>query len=154
MAIFCGGLGQLLAGMWEFPKGNTFGATAFSSYGVFWLSFATIHIPGSGVLAAYAGNRTELESAVGIYLVTWGLVTAYFCIISLGKNISFIILFFLLSTTFFVLAAGAFNLSAATTKAGGVIGIVTAAVAYYVGIAGLLDAEEHPPFKLPLGVFH
>jgi succinate-acetate transporter protein len=96
MAVFCGGLAQLLAGMWEFPRGNTFGATgaygslfpgylgnslrqlshllAFTSYGAFWMSFATILIPGSGVAAAYT-NTNEFHNALGIYLMTWFIVT-------------------------------------------------------------------------------
>jgi succinate-acetate transporter protein len=153
MALFCGGLAQLLAGMWEFPKGNTFGATAFTSYGVFWLSYATILLPGSGIVAAYT-VKSEFESAVGIYLICWCMVTSYFCIVSFGKSISFIVLFFFLAVTFAVLAAGAINASAATDKAGGVLGVITAFVAYYIGVAGLLEAEPHPPFKLPLGELH
>jgi len=160
MAIFCGGLAQLLAGMWEFPKGNTFGATAFTSYGVFWLSYATILLPGSGIIDAFVDpttkvlNAAELDSALGIYLITWCLVTAYFCIISLGKSVSFIALFLFLTTTFAVLAAGVLNASVTATKAGGVLGVVTAIIAYYIGVANMLDEEEHPPFRLPLFPLH
>lgn len=77
MAIFCGGLAQLLAGMWEFPRGNMFGGTAFTSYGAFWMSYATIHIPSSGVLAAFAEDDT-LGEAIAIYLFTWMIVTILF----------------------------------------------------------------------------
>ncbi|TFK65957.1 hypothetical protein BDN72DRAFT_173356 [Pluteus cervinus] len=77
MAIFCGGLAQLLAGMWEFPRGNVFGGTAFTSYGAFWMSYATILIPGSGIVAAYTDAPGELSSALGIYLITWMLVTFF-----------------------------------------------------------------------------
>ena len=48
---------------------------AFTSYGGFWLSFATLYIPGSGILAAYDGKTAELESALGVYLITWFVVT-------------------------------------------------------------------------------
>jgi len=150
MAIFCGGLAQLLAGMWEFPKGNVFGATAFTSYGVFWLSYASILLPGTGIVAAYT-SPAELTSAIGIYLLTWTLVTSYFCIISFGKSVSFIVLFFFLTMTFAVLTAGALNDSVAANRAGGVLGVMTAFVAYYIGVAGILEAEPHPPFTLPLG---
>jgi uncharacterized protein len=96
MAVFTGGLLQLLAGMWEFPRGNTFGATgnafplfvyfiapnlfsfpyfaALSSYGAFWMSYATILIPSSGILSAYVDPQ-ELQNAIGIYLITWFMVT-------------------------------------------------------------------------------
>src|SRR6266536_2170150 len=52
ITLFYGGIAQLLAGMWEFKSGNTFGATAFTSYGAFWLSFGAIFVPGFGILDA------------------------------------------------------------------------------------------------------
>ncbi len=72
MALGVGGLAQLLAGMWEFAAGNTFGATAFSSYGGFWLSFAAILIPGSGVLDAL---KTDTDNLLGFWLTTWFIFT-------------------------------------------------------------------------------
>jgi len=154
MAIFCGGLGQLLAGMWEFPKGNTFGATAFSSYGAFWLSYATILLPGSGIIAAYGENVDQLTSAIGIYLTCWCIVTVFFGIATLGKGIAFIALFGFLAVTFAVLANGAFGGVAMVTKAGGALGVITAFIAYYIGLSELLSAEENPVFTLPLGSFN
>jgi len=153
MAIFCGGLCQLLAGMWEFPRGNAFGATAFSSYGAFWMSYATILIPGSGIGAAYA-VKSEFQSALGIYLVCWCLVTFFFFVVSLGKNIAFLALFGFLTVTFACLAGGEFNASAGASKAGGVLGVITALIAYYIGVADLLAAESHPIIRLPIGVLH
>ena len=70
MALGFGGLAQLLAGMWEFATGNTFGATAFTSYGGFWLSYGIIQWPSSGIKAAYTDPK-ELASALGIYLMAW-----------------------------------------------------------------------------------
>jgi len=78
MAIFAGGLVQLLAGMWEVPNGNVFGATAFSSYGAFWMSYATIFIPGSGVMASFEGNMEEFNNAFGLYLMIWFMITVLF----------------------------------------------------------------------------
>jgi len=75
MAIFAGGLLQFIAGMWEFPRGNVFEATAFSAYGTFWMSYAAIFIPGSGILAAYGNNAQELSNAMGLYLVVWFMFT-------------------------------------------------------------------------------
>ncbi|KAG5717861.1 Ammonia transport outward protein 2 [Termitomyces sp. T112] len=154
MAIFCGGLAQLLAGMWEFPTGNAFGAAAFTSYGAFWMSYATILIPGSGIVAAYAGNESELSSALGIFLICWMLVTFFFLIVSLGKHIAFIALFSFLTLTFACLAGGEFGGSAGSTKAGGILGVITAFIAYYIGLSELLETEAHPPFRLPLGHLH
>ncbi|KAF9531341.1 FUN34 transmembrane protein [Crepidotus variabilis] len=151
MAIFCGGLAQLLAGMWEFPRGNVFGGTAFTSYGAFWMSYATILIPGSGIGAAYA-VADEFHSALGIYLITWGLVTFFFLVGALGKNWGFISLLTCLTVTFFLLAGSEFTGNATTGKAGGGVGVVTALIAYYVGLAELLAAEDQPVIRLPIGI--
>ncbi|KAL9709553.1 hypothetical protein Ac2012v2_007292 [Leucoagaricus gongylophorus] len=156
MACFCGGLAQLLAGMWEFPRGNTFGGTAFTSYGAFWMSYATILIPGSGIIAAYEnteGGAEQLSSALGIFLITWMLVTFFFLIVSLRKAISFIALFTFLTVTFALLAAGEWTGSTASTKTGGILGCITAMIAYYIGLAEILSAEDQAIVALPLGVF-
>jgi len=151
MAIFGGGLVQLLAGLWEFPRGNVFGATAFTSYGAFWMSYATIFIPSSGVIAAYADPQ-EFNNAVGIYLMTWFMVTVMFMLPVLRRNIAFSVLLFSLSVTFVLLAVGAFTAKANVTKAGGAIGIITGLIAYYIGVAELMNAEKSALFRLPLGI--
>ncbi|PPQ88203.1 hypothetical protein CVT25_005168 [Psilocybe cyanescens] len=153
MAIFCGGLAQLLAGMWEFPRGNVFGGTAFTSYGAFWLAYATILIPGSGIVSSYAGNEDELASALGIFLTAWMMVTFFLLIAALRKNVGFIVLFAFLTITFALLAAGEFSGKLGATKAGGAFGVVTAFVAYYVGLSELLSSEDMTVVSLPLGVF-
>jgi succinate-acetate transporter protein len=149
MAAFCGGLAQLLAGMWEFPRGNVFGATAFTSYGAFWMSFATILIPGSGIVAAYKSPE-EFNNALGIYLIAWFMVTFFLLIAALKKNFTFIALFVFLTLTFGVLAAGAFTGMEHVTIAGGGLGIVTAFIAFYGALSELLVPEESL-FTLPLG---
>jgi len=154
LAFGYGGLVQLLAGMWEFSRMNMFAATAFSSYGAFWLSYATILVPSSGVIAAYAEDPVgELDNAIGIFLITWFMVTFMFFLVSLRKSVAFIALFGFLSLTFALLAAGAWSAKVHVTKAGGGCGIVTAFVAYYIGFAELLAAEALAPVKLPLGTF-
>lgn len=149
MALFVGGLGQFMAGMWEFACGNVFGATAFSMYGGFWASYATLFIPSSGILAAYT-DPNELASALGIYLITWFIVTFLLLIASLRHNVGLIALFFFLMITFILLGAAEFTGSVAVTKAGGAVGVVTALIAYYAGLAQLLVREESW-FTLPLG---
>jgi len=151
MAIFAGGLVQLLAGMWEFPRGNVFGATAFSSYGAFWMSYATILIPASGIVDSYAkAPPEELSNALGIYLIAWGMFTFLMMIAALRKNVSFILLFACLTTTFVLLAVGELTLKASTSKAGGALGIITALVAYYCALSELLGKKDGL-FSLPLG---
>jgi len=152
MAVFCGGLAQLLAGMWEFPRGNVFGATAFTSYGAFWMSYATILIPGSGILSAF-DNDDELASGLGIFLVTWTLVTFFLFVAALRKNVGFIALLGFLTITFALLAGGELAGSVSSTKAGGVLGVITAFIAYYVGLSELLTAEDMAVVRLPIGVF-
>jgi succinate-acetate transporter protein len=75
LAIFYGGIAQFLVGMWEFKTGNTFGATAFSSYGAFWLSYAAILVPWFGVFDTYVLYKKEVGSALGIFLLGWALFT-------------------------------------------------------------------------------
>nr|VWO97489.1 Mixed-linked glucanase [Ganoderma boninense] len=91
MALFVGGLAQFVAGMWEFACQNTFGATAFTMFGGFWMSFGTIFIPGSGVLDAYVTNgvldAAELNSALGIYLWTWFMITFLLLCVSLSRSL-------------------------------------------------------------------
>jgi len=151
LALAYGGLAQLLAGMWEFPRGNVFGATAFSSYGAFWMSYATILIPSSGIVESYANAPAgELTNAIGIYLVAWFMFTFFMLIGALRKNIAFIALFAFLTATFGALAAGAFLTSTNVTKAGGALGIITAFIAYYCAVSELL-VKEDSYFGLPLG---
>src|SRR2546430_16965993 len=85
LAIFYGGLAQLCAGMWEFRSGNTFGATAFSSYGAFWLSFAAIFIPGTGILAAITPVPHQ---ALGVYLLGWTIFTGLMFLGTFRSNIA------------------------------------------------------------------
>ncbi|TCD70739.1 hypothetical protein EIP91_002115 [Steccherinum ochraceum] len=150
MALFVGGLAQLLAGMWEFAAGNTFGATAFSSYGGFWLSYATIFILGSGILDAFKETPDELSSAIAIYLTTWTVLTFLLLISTLRRNIGLIALFLFLDITFLLLAVGEYKGSANVSKSAGYLGVITALIAYYVGLAELLHRDESW-FTLPLG---
>jgi len=149
MALFTGGLGQFMAGMWEFPRGNVFGATAFTSYGAFWMSFATILVPGSGITAAYA-TADELNEALGLYLMIWFVFTVLLTFGALRRNIAFIALLGFLSLTFLLLAIAKFNGSLPIQKAGGAFGILTAWIAYYAAVSELLVPGESW-FTLPLG---
>nr|VWO97494.1 Transcriptional repressor rco-1 [Ganoderma boninense] len=130
---------------------------AFTMFGGFWMSFGTIFIPGSGVLDAYVTNgvldAAELNSALGIYLWTWFMITFFLFIGSLRKNIGLIALFLFLTTTFGLLGAGKFSKdnSVALTKGGGALGIITAMIAFYVGLAELLSDRSSSWFVLPLG---
>ncbi|CAE6469232.1 unnamed protein product [Rhizoctonia solani] len=151
MAMGVGGLCQLLAGMWEYATGNTFGATAFSLYGGFWFSFGLIYWPGSGILAAYEGEAaSQLSSALGIYLVAWTIVTLIMFGTTFKSSIALVSTFFFLLVTFMLLTIGQFTGSVGVTKAGGILGCVTAFLALYTGAAGLYSPDACY-FILPVG---
>ncbi|PWN27507.1 hypothetical protein BDZ90DRAFT_252773 [Jaminaea rosea] len=151
LAVGYGGTAQFIAGVWEFASGNTFGATAFCSYGAFWWSFAAILIPWFGIETAVPEG--ELNSALGIYLSAWFIFTFIMFVASFRSSVGLVLLFGLLDITFLLLFIGYFvgNESRATmvTKAGGGFGIATAAVAWYVGAAGLLTPDTSY-FTLPV----
>ena len=135
LALAYGGLAQLLAGMWEFRTGNTFGAVAFTSYGAFWLSFwAFVQFFEKEVPKADAGH------AVGLFLIAWGIFTAYMFIASLRTTAAISLVFLLLAATFFVLGIGNANDNADTIKIGGYIGLATAAAAWYASFAAVTNA--------------
>src|ERR687886_677197 len=88
LALAYGGIAQLLAGMWEFRTGNTFGATAFTSFGAFWISFwALVTFFLDSIPTAYQGK------AVGLYLIAWGIFTAYMFIASFRVSVAVMIVF-------------------------------------------------------------
>jgi len=153
MAIFTGGLLQFIAGMWEFVRGNIFGATAFSSYGTFWMSYAAIFIPGSGVLAAYGNNAQELSNALGLYLIVWFMFTVMLIPSVIHKNLAFSLLLTALALAFLLLATAEFTNNTNLTKGGGVMGIITAIIAYYIAVSELLAADDKPIVRLPQGVW-
>jgi succinate-acetate transporter protein len=138
LALTYGGLAQLLAGMWEFRTGNTFGAVAFTSYGAFWLSFFAFALwfekllPGKD--PGVAGH------AVGLYLIAWGIFTAYMFIASLRTTAAVALVFALLAVTFIVLGIGNVGGNADVIKAGGYIGIVTAVAAWYASFAVVVNS--------------
>jgi uncharacterized protein len=139
LALAYGGLAQLLAGMWEFVKGNTFGALAFASYGGFWLSFWWLinHVP-----AETAGN--DLHHGLGTYLLAWAIFTAYMTVASTRVSGAVLAVFAFLTLTFLFLAIGQFTMSATETtngvyKFGGWLGLVTAFLAWYASFAAVTN---------------
>jgi len=148
MAFAVGGLCQLLAGMWEFAAGNTFGSTAFTSYGGFWISFGILLTPGFGILDAL---KDDLNSALALYLSTWVVFTFIMFIASLRSNIGLVTLFAFLDMTFLVLTiANAFPQHPNINVAGGALGIATAFIAYYVGASELCPPGASV-ITLPIG---
>ncbi len=145
LALFYGGLAQLGAGMWEFRRDNTFAATAFSSYGAFWISLAFSLLPifGGKSLAALAGG-----TAVGVYLLGWTIFTGYMFLGTLRQSGALIGVFGFLFLAFLFLAIGALGTSTSMTQIGGWLGLITAVVAWYTAAAGVL-ASTNSMIKLP-----
>jgi len=133
VALFYGGIAQLFAGMWEFVKGNTFGALAFSSYGAFWMSlwYLIVH---SGLAKA------DSAKGVGIFLLAWTIFTLYMTVVASRITGLLFALFAVLLVTFAFLTVGAFAAAPGITKIGGFLGLITAFVAWYASFAGVMNA--------------
>jgi succinate-acetate transporter protein len=145
MGIFYGGIAQVLAGYMEWKKGNTFGTTAFTSYGLFWLSLvALVVMPKMGLAAA------PENAAMVAYLVMWGIFTGALFIGSLKLNRALQFVFASLTLLFFLLALGDYFDSTAIKHFAGYEGIVCGASAIYAAIAQVLN-EVYGKTILPLG---
>lgn len=143
LALFYGGGVQLLAGMWEFRRGNTFGAVAFSSFGAFWLSYwflATFILSAPALVAVAA----QVHQAVGLYLLGWAIFTAYMTVASFRVSGAVAAVFVLLTLTFVALCLGAFAAeipsTSSWTKIGGWLGLATALAAWYASFAAVTNA--------------
>jgi len=153
MALFGGGLTQFMAGMWDMARGNVFGGTAFGSYGSFWMAYATIFIPGSGIISTFA-NPQEFNNAVGIYLITWFMITFFFLLAVLRRHLAFSVLLTTLCIAFIMLAVAEFTGSEGAQKAGGAFGLIVALIAFYISTSDMLKAELRPVVRLPVGLLH
>jgi succinate-acetate transporter protein len=129
LALVYGGIVQLLAGMWEFRTGNTFGAVAFSSYGAFWISFWALEVFYAKSIGGDVGH------SVGLYLWAWAIFTAYMTIAALRVSGAVLAVFVLLTATFILLAIGAVGAHTTVTHWGGYVGLATAAAAWYASFA-------------------
>lgn len=134
MGIFYGGLAQVLAGIMEWKKNNTFGTTAFTSYGFFWLSLAgIIMLPKAGLGAAPG------PEAMAAYLVTWGIFTTVLFVATLKLNLALQAVFLTLAVLFFLLAIGDITGIAVVKTIAGFVGILCGGLAVYAGLAQVLN---------------
>lgn len=151
LAFGYGGFVQLLAGMWEMAVGNTFGATALSSYGGFWISFAIILTPGGFAIGEAYEDKDDFNHAIGFYLAGWFIFTTLLLICTLRSTVAFFLLFFTLDLAFLFLAIGHLQLEevnganapqAGCITAGGVFGLLAAFLAWYNALAGIADTSN------------
>jgi succinate-acetate transporter protein len=135
-AFAYGGVAQLLAGMWEFRNRNVFGATAFSSYGAFWIGaglYIELVVPAAKPTAAQLGN--DLAWITLAFLI----FNTYMLIFSLFVNKAVFAVFLTLEITELILIIGNFGSSTSAIKLGGYLGIITAGAAWYTSAAGVLN---------------
>lgn len=127
--------------------GNTFGATALSSYGGFWISYALILTPSLQVAAAYT-EETQVSSVLGFFLTGWFIFTFILLLCTLRSTVMFFLLFFTLDLAFLFLACaeyadnnGAASAANGLQKTGGVFGLLAAFLAWYNAFAGIADSR-------------
>lgn len=145
MGIFYGGLAQIFAGLLEFRKGNTFGTTAFCSYGLFWLSFVALV-----VMPDLLGVNAPSSSAIAAYLFMWGLFTFMMFFSTLKKNVALEIVFLSLAILFWLLAIGEITGADAVIRLAGVEGVFCGFSAIYLAIAEVTN-EVYGREVLPVG---
>jgi succinate-acetate transporter protein len=134
-AVAYGGTVQLLAGMWEFKRNNTFGATAFSSFGGFWIAVFFLVQVGKVNPA-----DPQFAALMGTFFLGWTIFTAYMFIASLRVSAAVALVFLLLTVTFVLLTIGAFQVKPHVIHAAGWVGVATAAAAWYASFAGVTNS--------------
>jgi succinate-acetate transporter protein len=132
-ALAYGGFGQLLAGMWEFRNRNVFGATAFSTYGGFWIGLGLWAL----LVAPKAPSAGAASHDIAWILLAFAIFNTYMLIMSSQVNMAVFLVFLTLELTEIILFVGLFTGSTGTVKFGGYVGIVTALVAWYTSAAGV-----------------
>lgn len=144
MGIFYGGLAQVIAGIMEWKKGNTFGTTAFISYGFFWLTLVgLIVLPKMGVAEA------PDKLAMVFYLVMWGIFTGVLFIGTLKLNRALQVVFSTLTVLFFLLALGDYTENTTIKHIAGYEGIICGFSAIYAALAQVIN-EVYGKTVLPL----
>ncbi|MDE1895210.1 MAG: acetate uptake transporter [Pseudomonadota bacterium] len=141
VALAYGGTAQIIAGVMELPRGNTFGSTAFISYGAFWWSFS--------LFVLFLHDKVP-AGFVGWYLFLWGVFTFYMWIATFKAAFVLRLVFLVLWITFFLLAAGEWTGMSALHVAGGYGGLITAALAFYLSAAEVIN-DTHQRTVLPIG---
>jgi succinate-acetate transporter protein len=146
LALFYGGLAQFMAGMWEFRRNNVFGATAFSTYGGFWLSLGTFVLL---ILFGKVPNTVNVEHALGWFLLAFAIFNTYMMLWASRVNVAVFGVFLTLELTEIILFIGFFSANTNMIKLGGIVGVITAAVAWYTSAAGVISSLGSP--VLPVG---
>lgn len=144
LALFYGGLMQFAAGIWELVNKNTFGATAFCSYGAFWMAFWFL-----ARFTDLSGAGADAAKGVAVFLFAWGIFTVYMTIAARRTSGALFFVFLFATLTFFTLATADWTGILALTRVGGVLGLITAFLAWYVSAAVVINST-HKRTVLPV----
>ena len=158
-ALFYGGIAQLLAGMWEFRNRNVFGATAFSTYGGFWLGlgiFVTLIVLSKSFAGAVTANKADVPNALAWFLLAFAIFNTYMMLWSMRINVAVFLVFLTLQITLVLLVIGFFleahgHANNGWIHTGGWVGILTAACAWYASAAGVANGMAAPKRIVPVG---
>jgi succinate-acetate transporter protein len=148
-ALFYGGITQFAAGMWEFRANNSFGGTAFTSYGAFWMSFAGYVY----FIVPTISSTGKTKHATGLFLLSWFIFTLYMNVAAYKTSKQLFILFTILNITFLLLIIGNLTDTLIIINIGGWTGILTAFIAWYGSAASIINITWKKSI-LPLGVYH
>lgn len=146
LAFVYGGLAQFLAGLFEFRNRNAFGATAFVSYGAFWIALGAL----VGFRSSLGIPEQALPTVLGWTLLAWAIFTAIMFLASFGVSVAVAVVFATLLATYVLLTVGNFTGSMAWLRVGGIVGIITAAAAWYTAAAGVIN-HTYGRIVLPVG---
>ena len=154
LALFYGGLVQLLAGMWEFRNRNVFGSTAFSTYGGFWLALGGFVVLAEATKLGGTLKPADVNNGLAWFVLSFAIFNTYMMLWALRVNVAVFGVFLTLEITEILLVIGFFNLAHGGSEwilhAGGWVGVLTAAVAWYTSAAGVVNGMSVRPV-LPVG---
>ncbi|EGW30444.1 uncharacterized protein SPAPADRAFT_63280 [Spathaspora passalidarum NRRL Y-27907] len=155
LATFYGGTIEVLCGIWELAKGNTYNGTLHTSLGSLWLSLASIYIPSFGIIEAYAEAPEQLTNALGFYFLGWCVFAVVIFLASLKSTYPVIATLVVLLTALLCLSGGFLSGSANALKAGGILLIVTSFFGWYI-VFGFIATKQNSYIRtwtLPVHIF-
>ncbi|RMZ74922.1 hypothetical protein DV738_g5677, partial [Chaetothyriales sp. CBS 135597] len=154
--FFVAGIGMVISAQWELVRGNSYGYTVLSAFGLFYGGFGAIITPAFGVADAYADKTAQYNNALGFWVLLWTVLNTFFLIGSATINLVYFGIFFtvelaflFVSASYFAAADGHAGASIALKKAGGVFGFLSGLLGYYT-LANLM-CQEALFFSFPMG---
>ncbi|KAL1632726.1 hypothetical protein SLS56_003423 [Neofusicoccum ribis] len=154
--FFVAGIGMVISAQWELVRGNSYGYTVLSAFGLFYGGFGAIITPSFGVTESYGNDTVEYNNALGFFMIMWTVFNTFFLIGSLPINLVYIgifatveLAFLLVAASYFAAADGNADTSVALKKAGGVFAFLSGLLGYYT--LGHLMCQEALFFSFPMG---